>query len=277
MVTGQELLAIHPGFKDQDTSVYTTDSFEIYFFKKASGSLVLNQRKIQVTDNTILFLSPFQKRQWKLEADPLEYTLLIFQEDFLNDFFADKLFTYRLLYFYQLDYPLNLAVQSEEMDSLCEKLTEIKAELVHPKLDSEHIVRSLLYYLLLKLNRRYATQNQLPLEKPENNYAYQFKKLIEQHVKEKQRINEYATLLGISRVTLNKAVQAQFNVTATHLLKQRLVFEVKNYLIHENLTVQEIADRLHFSEANHLVRFFKSQTGLTTTEFLHAYQNGSSS
>ncbi len=254
--------------------MYTTDSFEIYFFKKASGSVVLNQRKIQVRDNTILFMSPFQKRQWKLEERDLDFTFLIFQEDFLNDFFADKLFTYRLLYFYQLDYPLDLPVTGAEMASICEKLTEIKSELVYPKVDSEHLVRSLLYYILLKLNRQYATQHHLPLEKPENNYAYQFKKLIEQHVREKQRINEYAALLGISRITLNKAVQAQFNVTATHLLKQRLVFEIKNYLIHAEFTVHEIAQTLHFSEPNHLMRFFKAQTGLTTSQFLADYQNG---
>ncbi|KAA6434837.1 helix-turn-helix transcriptional regulator [Rufibacter glacialis] len=271
---GHELLEINPEFNAQDSGVYTTDSFEIYFFKKAGGHVILNQRKIEIRDNMVLFMSPFQKRHWKLEAEPADYTFLIFQEDFLNDFFADKLFTYRLLYFYQLDHALDLPLQAREMESFCEKLTEIKGELVQPKLDSEHLVRSLLYYLLLKLNREYATQNQLPLEKPENHYAYQFKKLIEQHVKEMQRVNEYAALLGISRVTLNKAVQAQFNVTAAHLLKQRLVFEIKNYLIHAELTVHEIAEALHFSEPNHLMRFFKAQTGFTTSQFLADYQNG---
>jgi AraC family transcriptional activator of pobA len=88
-------------------------------------------------------------------------------------------------------------------------------------------------------------------------------------------VSEYATLLGISRITLNKAVQAQFGVTATHLLKQRLLFEIKNYLLHSGLTVAEIAHELNFSEPNHLMRFFKTQTGETTTMFLSAYQNGS--
>lgn len=258
-----------------DTAVYNADYFEVLFFKKAQGFLVLNQRKINITDNTIVFISPFQKRQWKLDPNHLDFTFLIFQEDFLNDFFADKLFTYRLLYFYQLDYPLHMVVPSVEIQRACGILFEINEELKHPKLDSEHIIRSLLYYLLLKLNRDYANYNQLPLERPENNYGYQFKKLLEQYIKEKQRINDYTSVLGISRITLNKAVQAQFSVTATHLLKQRLLFEIKNYLIHSNLTVAEIAHELNYSEPNHLMRFFKSQTGFTTTEFLLDYQNGS--
>lgn len=80
----------------------------------------------------------------------------------------------------------------------------------------------------------------------------------------------------MSRITLNKAVKIHFNVTATHLLKQRLLFEIKNYLIHSEMTVSEIAFELSFSEPNHLVRFFKTQTGLTTSEFLMDYRNGKS-
>ncbi|MGV3503581.1 MAG: helix-turn-helix domain-containing protein [Adhaeribacter sp.] len=258
-----------------DTDFYNTDYFEVLFFKKAKGYLVLNQQRIDIADNTIVFISPFQKRKWKLDPDHMEFTFLIFQEDFLNEFFADKLFTYRLLYFYQLDYPLNMVVQSQDIQKFCESLSEIALELKKPIYDSDHIIRSLLYYLLLKLNRYYARHNQLPLDKPQNNYAYQFKRLLEIYIKEKQRINDYASLLGISRIALNKAVQGQFNVTATHLLKQRLLFEIKNLLMYSNATVSEIAYELNFSEPNHLMRFFKAQTGMTTTEFLADYHHGS--
>ena len=57
-------------------------------------------------------------------------------------------------------------------------------------------------------------------------------------------------------------------------LKQRLLFEIKNYLIHSEKNVSEIANELHFSEPSHLMRFFKTQTGMTTSEFLADYQNG---
>ncbi|WHT38731.1 AraC family transcriptional regulator [Myroides sp. mNGS23_01] len=67
---------------------------------------------------------------------------------------------------------------------------------------------------------------------------------------------------------MNSAVKEQFNVTATYLLKQRLLVEIKNYLIHSSMTVSEIAYKLNFSEPNHLMRFFKTQTGMTTRNFL---------
>lgn len=248
---------------------FNTDFFEVVFFKKTSGRLILNHQQIDLADDSIIFISPYQKRQWHFDKEKVQdFTILLFQEDFLNIFFSDKLFTYKLLYFYQLHFPVDMIVDKTFIQNYCILLTEIKNELIKPKADSEHIIRSLLYYILQKLNREYATRNDLNLQKENKHYAFQFKQLIEIHIHEKQRIADYAEILGISRVSLNTAVKQQFNVTATHLLKQRLLLEIKNYLIHSKLTVSEIAYKLHFSEPNHLMRFFKTQTGLTTSDFL---------
>lgn len=268
------LLAGEVGKSYLAKEVYNTDYFEIVFFKKGNGYVILNHQKLVINDNTIIFISPFQKRQWSLNEDNLDFTSLVFQEDFLNEFFSDKLFIYRLLFSYQLEFPLTMQVDQETIARYCVLLAEIKAELLKTKADSVHIIRSLIYYLLQKLNRAYSEKHHLPLEKNSNNYAFQYKNLIETHIKEKQRINDYTALLNVSRISLNKAVKEQFNVTSTQLLKQRLLVEIKDYLIHSGLTIAEIAYKLNFSEPNHLMRFFKSQTGMTTTGFLTGYQNG---
>ncbi|MEN5055619.1 helix-turn-helix domain-containing protein [Sphingobacterium kitahiroshimense] len=260
-----------------NSGIYDTDYLEIAFIKKGSGHVILNHHKIEISDNSIIFLSPFQKREWNLNPEGLDFVILVFQEDFLNDFFSDKLFAYRLLYFYQLECPLNMQIDDALMERYFSLLAEIKSELVRTRIDSVHIIRSLIYYLLQKLNREYSQINHLAVEKNEQNDAFAFKQLIEIHIKEKQRISDYTELLHINRIALNKAVKNQFNVTATHLLKQRLLIEIKDYLIHSKLTVAEIAYQLNFSESNHLMRFFKKQTGLTTSDFLHEYQNGISS
>lgn len=254
-------------------TVHNADYFEILFFKKGNGQLFLDNQRIQIKDNTILFVSPFQKKKWNVDLSQLDFTILIFQEDFLNEFFTDKLFTYRLLYFYQHEHLLVLNSTKKQLQSFGNILTEIKAELVQPNLDSAHIIRSLIYYLLQRLNREYAIQNNLPFQVEASNHAYAFKKLMESHIKEAQRINDYAEMLGVSRITLNTAVKKQFNITATDLLKQRLLTEIKNELIYSDKSISEIAYTLGYSEPNHLMRFFKSQTGMTTSEFLADYQN----
>lgn len=257
------------------TQVYNADFFEILFFKKGKGQLLLDQQQVTIADHTLVFVSAFQKRLWQSQRQDLEYTTLIFQEDFLNEFFADKLFIARLLYFYQLSRPLILPVAAADMDRYTGLLSEIKTELVNPRPDSAHIIRSLLYYLLQTLNRRYASHYELALDKAIYNHAYRFKRLLELHIREEQRIGFYAAQLGISRTTLNQAVKAQFGITATELLKQRLVAEIKTSLVYTGQTIAEVAYALNFPEPQHMMRFFKAQTGVTAGSFMAAFQNGS--
>ena len=79
------------------------------------------------------------------------------------------------------------------------------------------------YYLLVIINRAYAQTYRLPVEVPKNNYAFKFKDLLEKHIRTTQRVQEYADMLRVSRITLNNSVMAQFGVSAIHLLKQRLL------------------------------------------------------
>lgn len=255
---------------------HNTDFFEVYLLNEASGYIIIEQKKIVLYPNMVLFISPFQKRQWQINQNQLDGYYLVFQDEFLNEFFADKFFTYRLLYFYQNQHPPQMPAPKDFFDYITPVLQDIKFELENPKIDSSHLVRASLYLFLMKLNRFYAEYYKLPIIiNPINNYAYQFKLELEKHFRHLQQVEDYAKLLNINRITLNKAVSTQFNTTASQLIKQRLIQEIKNKLIYEELTVSEISYQLNFSEPNHLMRFFKQYTGLTTTEFKAKYQNGS--
>lgn len=222
----------------------------------------------------ILLLSPHQQQEWHVDEAELDYTFLIFREDFMRTFLADKFFVYRLLYYYQTDTPPYLFAAPEELADYMHLLGKIKQELLHPVADTYNLIVSVLYYLLLVINRAYAKAYHLPVEAPKNHYAYQYKDLLEKHIRDVQRVQEYADMLHISRITLNNSVIAQFGVSASHLLKQRLLEELKNELLFSNRSVSQLADDFHFSDPSHLMRFFKQQTSKTCSQYLSDYQNG---
>lgn len=132
----------------------------------------------------------------------------------------------------------------------------------------------MLYYLLVTLNRDYASAYGLPVTLPRNNCAFRFKALLEEHIRDVQRVEEYAAMMRVSRVTLNRAVVEQFGVTAVHLLKQRLLEAVKNDLLFEGRSVSELSETYGFSDPSHLMRFFKQQTGKTCSACLADYGRG---
>ena len=231
---------------------FKTDFFSFYFFRRANGYLLLNFRKVELRDGMVL----------------------LFREDFMRTFIADKFFVYRLLYYYQTDTPPYLFAEPEELTEYMRLLKKIKQELQHPVVDTYNLIVSVLYYLLVIINRAYAQTYRLPVEVPKNNYAFKFKDLLEKHIRTTQRVQEYADMLRVSRITLNNSVMAQFGVSAIHLLKQRLLEELKNELLFSNLNVSQLADEFHFSDPSHLMRFFKRETGKTFTQYLMNYKRG---
>lgn len=253
---------------------FKTDFFSFYFFRRANGYVLLNFRKIELRDDMVLLLSPHQQQEWHVDEAELDYTFLIFREDFMRTFISDKFFVYRLLYYYQTDTPPYLFAAPEELAEYMRLLGKIKQELLHPVADTYNLIVSVLYYLLVVINRAYAKTYRLPVEVPKNNYAFQFKDLMEKHIRDMQRVQKYADILRVSRITLNNSVMAQFGVSATHLLKQRLLEELKNELLFSDRNVSQLADEFHFSDPSHLMRFFKQQTGKTFTQYITDYQKG---
>lgn len=254
--------------------VFKTDFFEMFFFRKAKGYLLLSYQKIELRDGMVLILKPHQQQEWHIDEDALDYDFLIFRNDFMRTFIADKFFVYRLQYCQQTDTPPYFMATADELTEYERLLKKIRSELRQPVADSYHIIVSVLYYLLAVLNRRYTETYSLPFELPKNHYAFLFVELMEQHIRDLQRVQEYADLLHVSRVTLNQSVMAQYGVPATVLLKQRLLDEIKNGLLFSHKTVSEIAYDFHFSEPSHLMRFFKKATGKTCTQFQQEYENG---
>lgn len=230
--------------------------------------MLLDGERIELRDSMLLIVTPYQQQEWHVDIKDLDYTFLVFQEEFIYEFISDKYFMYRLLYCYQHDCPVGFSISEEDMMPFISLLRKVKNELHAPVADSYHIIVAYLLEFLLTLNRYYAARFNLPLRLPLNNYAFHYKELLEKNIRRYVKVNDYASLIGISRIALNKAVLNEFGVTAKHLLKQRLLQEVKSELLFSGDSIKEIAERLNFSAPNHLMRFFKLQTGKTVGEFL---------
>ncbi|MBO5592224.1 MAG: AraC family transcriptional regulator [Prevotella sp.] len=255
-------------------SVFKTDFFEVFFIRCANGYVLIDYRKIELRDGMTLIVKPHQQQEWHIDEGRLDYDFLIFREDFMRTFIADKFFVYRLQYCQQTDVPPYFICTEEEHEEYLRLLRKIRSELKRPEGDSYHIIVSVLYYLLADMNRRYAQAYHLPFAAPKNNYALQFMELMETNIRRLQRVQEYASLLNVSRVTLCQSVKSQYGVSATLLLKQRLLAEIKNELLFTDKSVSEIAYAFYFSEPSHLMRFFKQATGKTCSQFLQDYRNG---
>lgn len=258
-----------------ESAPHTTDFFEIFIFEKASGKIELNGHSLEVKENTLFFISPFQKKSCEIDISGIRGFHLVFQNDFLSDFFNDKLFTYRLQYFHNSQYPQYLQVKNEDYDVIRLALDEIISEIKTFQNDSLHIIRSLLYYSLSKLNRLFSKHYNISADTQSNSIIYKFKETLELNIRTIHSVKEYCNLLNVSRHQLNTMVKKHFGDTSKEIINNRLLQEIKMELRYSNKTIAEIASVLNFSEPNNLTRIFKKLEGISPSVYRGNYHNDS--
>jgi AraC family transcriptional regulator, transcriptional activator of pobA len=244
---------------------FVLEFYEIIFITKGKGVFLLDELQIPFERGTVMFMPPNRRREWIIEAETDAYAIF-FEGEFIEQFFNDNLFVYRFHYFHNYNTPFHLKVEKKQFKRYLQKVKEIKSEIANLINDSNHLLRSILYYLLIKLNRQYVDQHQIKGELFENIEVLNFIRLLDKNFLKKQRVNEYTQMLGISRTYLNKRLKS-FGYSASDLIHAKVILEAKKELLYTNLNISEIAFNLNFSEASNFNRFFKKHTGLAPNQF----------
>ena len=94
-----------------------------------------------------------------------------------------------------------------------------------------------------------------------------FLQLLFEHVKEEHGVAYYAEQLLITPQYLSLVLKEQTGKAANKWIDEVLVSEAKILLKSPQVTVQKVADLLHFSDQSTFGKFFKKQTGLSPMEF----------
>lgn len=94
-----------------------------------------------------------------------------------------------------------------------------------------------------------------------------FMTLVHQHASTYREVAFYAEQLCISTRYLSTIAQSVSGHTAKQLIDHSVVLEIKMLLRTTDLSVQEIAYRLHFPDQSYLGRFFRKHTGQSPSEF----------
>lgn len=255
-----------------EPAAHSNDFFEIFIFQNASGSISSNQKIYKIEAPCCFFTSPKQIKKCQINTKNIKGFYLVFQSNFLSTFFSDSFFTHRLPYFFNPHLPKILSLQQKDYQLLDLILGEIASEIKNYQPDSPHTIQSLLYFILLRLQRWYLQQYALPWQEASDNHAYAFKALLEDRPSIEKGVQYYANALKISRQHLNRILQKTFGSTAKEIIQLRLLEEIKTQLIYTKANVNELAVRFGYSETNNFIRFFKKHVKITPLQFRKKFQ-----
>lgn len=127
-----------------------------------------------------------------------------------------------------------------------------------------------LHTLLMAVDNQMSHTEQKPREHGRNRgwkIITQFLKLVAHHCNDNRDVQFYADQLCITTTYLYKLCQKHIGHSPKEFIDNHTIAEIKTYLTDTDLSVRNIADRLHFESDTYLARYFKKRTGLSPISY----------
>lgn len=94
-----------------------------------------------------------------------------------------------------------------------------------------------------------------------------FRRLLNEHIATDRSPSHYASLLNISPVYLNEVIKKVTGSSAASYIKNEVVLRAKRLLVHTDLAIKEISDRLGIEDYAYFSRLFSKTTGVSPSVF----------
>lgn len=237
----------------------------MFIVTKGKGVHTVDFVPYSYTKGTVFFMAKDQVHNFKMNPDNDGY-LIAFTDTFMNRLVVNEELNALYKMFDYIYYPAKIQLD-EDIYSDVLKLIEVLEKEFTIKMDEykELILRPLLQAVMLKLSRERLYQK-LSLESRNLSLYLAFKKLSLEH-NYTLHVNDYAKHLGVSSRTLTNMLNNHIGKSTKKYLDEQLVLQIKRLLLDENLTIENISDRLLFDEPTNMVKFFKRYEGISPTQF----------
>lgn len=166
--------------------------------------------------------------------------------------------------------PEHIVLSGDELRTVTDSILQMREDtLLDAPLDEVHaLVRHQLHALLARLiilqGRQRARE---PVMSPALGRFKRFQQLVDERFAQWHQVSGYASQLGYSEKSLARAVTAAMGMTAKSFIAARINLEAKRLLVHTDMPVGAIAEKLGFEEATNFSKFFKREVGCTPAEF----------
>jgi AraC-like DNA-binding protein len=239
--------------------------YKFIWVKEGEVELIINHKHLTFHAGEIVCLSCLH--HLKLGTINGNYRAMLFNDRFYHIIdHNDGIFS-GLLFNGSLD-AISFPVPKEEVSKL-NRLTDVFLEELAVK-DSrqDEMLRIVLKRTVIICCRLARKQQGLPAAPSARFEVMQkFHALVDEHFREKKRVQDYAGMLCKSPQALASILAHYRRPSAIKIIHNRIIAEAEHLLHYTSQTSKEIAFALGFENPASFSRFFKNKTGISATEF----------
>lgn len=242
------------------------DLYKIVWAMDADLTLGLDGYRVFLQKNQLLFATPLNQLDVDIEnKDVVVYT---FNREFYCIRDHDAEVSCNGFLFLGSSTPIFVALREKEQRSfrlLYEFFVEEFENIDHIQGEMLLVLLKRLLIKSVRIARKTLPVEDMPQTKLDT--IRKFNLLVEMHFREKHKVSEYADLLHMTPKSLPNLFSRYFNKSPLKVISERIILESKRLLDFSDRNINEIAMTLGFEEVSHFSKFFKTQVGLSPTEY----------
>ncbi|QHT70833.1 helix-turn-helix domain-containing protein [Rhodocytophaga rosea] len=185
--------------------------------------------------------------------------------------------------FFNTEASVSLQLDTDQTSYFYNLFREMEEEYHSTNANKEELIRALLTILLQKAQRLVISDRTDCLVDNSNAglrltkaftklFEADFEPLKKLHGITTKHLSQYASNLHVTQNHLNDTIKAVSGKTPGELIRERIIKEASQLLLHTQLTIAEICFLLKFEDPSYFSRFFKRYTGLTPTQHRKQYK-----
>lgn len=155
----------------------------------------------------------------------------------------------------------------EQYQQVCNVFSLVQTACSIKDVYHEELVSSTIHTLIVLLSS--FRHDQIKSQRDtDNQLSKQFNNAVIEHYRESREISFYANMFHLSPKYFSTLIKRETGISAGEWIDRYVILQAKTLLeCQSNLTIQQVADQMGFSEQASFSRFFKKQTGMTPTEY----------
>jgi AraC family transcriptional activator of pobA len=259
-----KIVALLPSKVEEISEPHRHQFYECFVFLKGGGTHSIDFVDFPIQSNSIHIITPGQVHQVK-RAAASEGFVFMFDLVHFSAIPAVESFLFDHSCFDTAEFPPYYHFDNEMAEQLKQISNSTWMEYSSSKQLKNLVVLNQLSILIL-LCMQINMQRNLN-QKFKHNHTYSnFRKLLTTEFRSLKKVKEYASKLKISEKQLNEMCLEKSGETASSLIYKQVILEAKR-LLNTGIPSKEVAYDLNFLDPAHFSKFFKSQTGLSPSEF----------
>lgn len=245
------------------------DAFCFTLILSGTAQISINFHKHSIGKNNLLFLSPLSLISYDKVSNDFFYIDITVNRNFLNELpLFSKTYTHAYFAIKYFKEPI-LKLDSKSCHKLKKQMLIVRDRILQTNHTLQReVIKNALVGFMLDLDDILTTDfnDSRPLSRQEN-ILKSFIELLPQYYKEKHNVAFFANSLSITPQYLSLIVKQNTGLSVNALVFDMLFSEARILLQDQNLTLQQIAEMLKFSDQSSFGKFFKRKSGLSPLQY----------